>query len=71
MAGDVMNIWLITGYTKEVGVWEVELFKNKGEAVSMFNHYKVEYEATTSEDNEWYATCNDGVGRFWLEERFI
>ena len=64
-----MKLWLITGYTKEIGVWEVELFRDKNEADDMFKHYVEDYNAELDEDNKNFATCSDGVGRFWLEER--
>ena len=66
-----MKIWLINGYTQEIGIWEVELFTSKKDAEWMFNHYVEDYKATISDDNEWFAQCDDGIGRFYLEERFI
>lgn len=66
-----MTIYLITGYTKEVGVWEVELFRDRQEATEQFKHYVEDYNAELDENNSNYAMCPDGIGRFWLEERTI
>lgn len=66
-----MTIYLITGYTKEVGVWEVELFRDYDEAVHHFKQHVEDYNAELDEDNTNFALCPDGVGRFWLEERTI
>ena len=62
---------MITGYTKEIGVWEVELFRDKNEADDMFKHYVEDYNAELYDGNKNFATCSDGIGRFWLEEREI
>ena len=66
-----MKLWLITGYTKEIGVWEVELFRDKNEADDMFKHYVEDYNAELDDGNKNFATCSDSIGRFWLEEREI
>lgn len=66
-----MTIYLITGYTKEVGVWEVELFRDYDEAVQHFKQHVEDYNAELDEDNPNFALSPDGVGRFWLEERTI
>ena len=66
-----MTIWLINGYTKEIGIWEVELFTDKSKAEEMFKYYVKDYNAEVSEDNEWFAMCGDGIGRFYLEEQEI
>lgn len=66
-----MAIWLITGYTRQVGVWDVELFTSKLDAEAQFNYYIKDYEAQVAADNPWVATCKDGIGRFYLEERHL
>lgn len=66
-----MTLWLITGYTKEIGVWEVELYRDRNEAVEQFKHYVEDYNAELDENDPNFALCNDGIGRFWIEEREV
>lgn len=66
-----MKIQMINGYSKQIGHWEVELLASREKAEKRFNNYVDEYEATRDEDDEWYATCNDGVTWMSLEEREV
>lgn len=65
-----MEIYLITGYTKNIGLWEVEIFRDREDAVNAFNYYIEEYNAVISKDDEWLAEEPDG-GYFYLERRVI
>ena len=49
-----MKIQVINGYSKQIGHWEIELIVSRKEAERRFNNYVSEYEATTSEEDEWY-----------------
>lgn len=66
-----MKIWLINGYTKNIGLWEVDLFTDKESAKETFNYYLKEYNASVCSDNKYVATTSDGYGKFYLEEREI
>ena len=65
---DKLKLYMINGYTKNIGSWEVEHFRNEDDAVKAFENYVDEYEATIDEDDEWYATVDDGYGWFTLTE---
>lgn len=66
-----MKVQTINGYSRIIGHWEVELLASREKAEERFNNYVDEYEATRDEDDEWYATCNDGVTWMSLEEREV
>ena len=65
------KVYIINGYSKTIGHWEVELFLSKEKAEKQFAYYVDEYDATVSFDDEWYASCDDGVTWMSLEEREI
>lgn len=65
------TLYLINGYTKEVGVWDVELFRDRQEATERFKHYVESYNAELDDDDPNSAICPNDEGGFWLEERII
>lgn len=64
-----MKIYLINGYTDNIGLWEVALFTDKEKAISEFKTYVHRYHAEVSEYDEWVAFCDEG--HFYLEEREV
>ena len=64
-----IKVYIINGFTANIGSWEVELFTSFDIAKKMFDNYVTEYEANTDSDNDTYATVGDGVGWFSMEER--
>lgn len=67
-----MTIYIITGFTDNIGVWEVELFSDYTKARNTFNYYVEEYQATVDDTGEdVFATCDKYAGWFSLEKRVV
>lgn len=62
-------MWVISGYTREVGVWDVELYEDYDKAKWQFDYYVSDYDAWVENytDGSVTAMCKDGVGRFFLQ----
>lgn len=67
----ISSIWIISGYTTNIGNWEIEIFTDESQAKSCFKQYKKEYGFPVSKDDEYYCLSDDGVSWFSLEERPI
>lgn len=63
-----MTVWLINGYTTNIGLWEVELYSTEEEAMHQFSQYVNEYNAKVNcEGDSTVALCF--AGKFYLEKR--
>lgn len=65
------KVYVLNGYSRNSGQWEVELLASKEKAENRFNNYVDEFQATRSEEDEYFATCDDGVTWMSMEEREI
>ena len=59
-------IYVINGYSKEVGQWDLESYGNFYEARKLFEDYMEEYGATETGLN--YANNEDETTKFWIDE---
>jgi len=62
-----MQIWILTGYDTEVGLWEPEVFTSREEAENAFYYYVGETAAHIEGSDEFWAHWHKGTFRLTTE----
>lgn len=61
-----ITIYVINGYSPQVGQWDLEAYTDFNEARKAFNEYIYEYGAVETGEN--FADTKDGNTKFWIDE---